>query len=80
MRIDERTADAKAMDWDMLCIKHHGTVHLITDDEWDEIFGRYLEQCFKMAGYNLADKLLLTATMPFSTYLAALISLTGEGR
>ena len=47
----------------------------ITDEEWDTIFGRYLEQCFKMAGYNLANTLLITATMPFSEYLKALISL-----
>jgi len=74
MRIDERTADAKAMDWDMLCIKHHGTVYLITDEEWDEISD----------SYNVYRNGLLlkgpTTCVTFAYWLKSLISLTGEGK
>ena len=79
MRIDERTADAKAMDWDMLCIKHHGTVYLITDAEWDEIqigYNDYRHEWLTKGCWYDED----SEVMPFSQYLNALISLTGEGR
>jgi hypothetical protein len=74
MRIDERSADAKAMDWDMLCIKHHGTVCLISDTEWDEIYEAYdyPEMWDRRFDHD--------SNYTFSQFIRELISLAGEGK